>query len=735
MWRRWLERLTRSFFKRNTSRIEGNRICLRIDVLEDRTTPSASFLAAVNYPVGVSPNSPVVADFNADGAADIAVTNFLSNSVSVLMGNGNGTFAPAVSYGTGANPSSLAIGDFNGDGKFDLVSANSGNGGGTTFSILLGNGNGTFQTAVHYNSGGSIPVSVAVGDFNNDGKDDLAVTNQAGNTLSILLGNSNGTFQLPVSYVAGTNPSSVAVGDFNGDSILDLAVGNPNSQNVSILLGNGNGTFQSAVNYGVGSNPVTNAIAVGYFNADSILDLAVGNGGGHAVIVMLGVGDGTFQTPVSYNLGVGNGNSVRTGDFDGDGHKDLAAATGPGNAVSVLAGNGDGTFQTPLTFGVGSDAGMAVVGDFNGDGKPDLAVSNAGSNNVSVLLNNTISPIAPTVNVTGGTFDYDGAPHAATATATGVGSVSVSGSFTFTYNGSPTAPTNAGIYAVEVTFTSSDPNYTDATGSGSLTILAAASTTTNNGVPSGAVYSGIAQGIVGTTVTRVGDPNTVATTTVYYHTLGTTGTGDDVLLVGAPINSGMYRVVSTYAGDLNHAGSSDEDIFTIAKANATVVVTPYTVTYDGNPHSATVTSITGVNGETGAVVGSVTLNTTHTDIGIYANDSWSFTGTANYDDIASTTITNSIVAASPLAKIDLAVIQVNSLVVQNILNNGNGNALATKLNAATTSVNANNPKAAVNQLNAFINQVNAFKKAGKLSSSVAQSLIDYANEAISLTNM
>jgi hypothetical protein len=203
-----------------------------------------TFQTAVDYGAGSSPSSVGVGDFNGDGKLDLAVANGGSNNVSVLLGNGNGTFKAAVDYPTGSNSSSVAVGDFNGDGKLDLAVANPGLGNFTDgiVSILLGNGDGTFQAAVNYPTGSTNSSSVAVGDFNGDGKLDLAVPNAdigenfIAGSVSILLGNGDGTFQPEVSYAAGSNPSSVAVGDFNGDGRLDMVVADLTNSTASVLL-------------------------------------------------------------------------------------------------------------------------------------------------------------------------------------------------------------------------------------------------------------------------------------------------------------------------------------------------------------------------------------------------------------------------------------------------------------------------------------------------------------------
>ena len=198
-----------------------------------------SFPAPANYAAGANPSFVAVGDFNADGQPDLAIANTNSNNVSILLGNvppNAGTFLPAVNYAAGSSPLSVKVGDFNSDGRPDLAVANFGS---NKVSILLGNAPPnakTFQAPVNY-SVRNYPVSVAVGDFNADGRPDLAVANQGSHNVSILQGNLSGTFQAAVNYAVGSNqPISFAVGDFNADGRPDLAVANVSSNNVSVLL-------------------------------------------------------------------------------------------------------------------------------------------------------------------------------------------------------------------------------------------------------------------------------------------------------------------------------------------------------------------------------------------------------------------------------------------------------------------------------------------------------------------
>lgn len=342
------------------------------------------------YPYGAPAGSAfvVTGDFNRDGKLDLAITNFNANTLSVLLGNGDGTFGPLfASYATGINPTAIAVGDFNRDNIVDLAVTNNFYG----LSIFIGNGDGTFAAAVNYVAGDQ-PWSVAVGDFNEDGWQDLAVGNVQAVSLFIYFNNGNGTFGTPVVYPAVSGrPTTIAVGDFNRDSHQDLAVTDwgGGGHTISIWLGNGSGWFAAPVPYEAGLAPY--GLAMGDFNEDTSQDLAVTNYNGGDISILLGNGDGTFRAPVNLTTAA-TPVRVAVTDFDRDGHQDLIVLNyADYGSVAILMGDGHGNFAAPVYYSFASPWGplSLAVGDFNRDGRPDLAVTYLSDPNVAVFLNST----------------------------------------------------------------------------------------------------------------------------------------------------------------------------------------------------------------------------------------------------------------------------------------------------------------------------------------------------------
>ncbi len=428
---------------RTSSRISSPVSCfllLLTLIAAVQTTKAQSFSAPMTYSVGDNPNSGTSGDFNGDNKPDLAIANVLNRNVSVLLNKGDGTFNNAVNYEVDFNPESLATGDLNNDGKLDLAVGNF-FGGATSagnISILLGNGNGTFQAAVNYNA--SSPISLRAADFNGDGKLDLVAASWTTNNASVLLGNGDGTFQAVTTYSAGTEPRGVSVADFNGDGKPDLAITNILSNNVSILLGNGNGTFQTALNSSTPSGPI--GIASIDLNGDAKQDLIIAAVSSGVVLVLLGNGNGSFQTPVSYVVGA-EPQRLELADFNGDAMVDVVVVNANAASVSVLRGNGDGTFQSAITRPARMGSISPVVNDFDADGKSDLAVLSNSFDVVDVLLN---SPSAHSVTVNAAA----GAPAAGVLVATfkDYDTSKTAGSFTATIDwGDSTVPTSGTVSA------------------------------------------------------------------------------------------------------------------------------------------------------------------------------------------------------------------------------------------------------------------------------------------------
>ena len=598
-----------------------------------------TFRTQTNYGAGDIPSAIAAADFNNDGNLDLVVADSGSNSANVLFSNGDGTFQTRIDYAAGLSPHAVASGDFNGDGIPDLAVVNSNCANGcspSTVSILLGNGDGTFQAPTQFSTGtGSDPFAIAAADLNADGKLDLAIADYATGKVAIMLGNGDGTFDAPTFFTVGNEPSSVAIGDFNADGVPDLAVTNFDSGNLSVLIGNGDGTFKSAVNYTTGSGPngviaaalaggkildlvVVNesendisifigngdangtfktqakypigtggnpySVTAGDFNGDGSLDLAVADYQAEEVSVLLGNGNGTFQSPTLYPTGA-NPSSVVSGDFNGDGKLDLALTStplnsSPGNLVSLLLGNGNGTFQAPALFGTGSQAYSAVVGDFDQGGALDLVVANGVSNTVSVLLNTQGTLITLTSSSANSTL---GQPVTLTATvAASVQSlVAPTGTVTFmngstvlgsgTLSGGAVSATTSilptGIDTVSAVY-SGDSNFQPHTVSITQTVVAPSGTST-------ALTGNTTAGGLMLTATVTSGSGGTPTGTVNFLDGGTqigSGTLNGSAVASYPMTSlteGAHNFTAVYMGGGSFAGST---------SNAVSIATDFSLT-------------------------------------------------------------------------------------------------------------------------------------------------------------
>ena len=359
---------------------------------------------------GVAGQSGVDGDFNGDGNLDMAVLQ--PNGVVILLGKGDGTFTTGATVAIPSNTWSMgemAVGDFNGDGKLDIAVITYNN---PRVNILLGNGDGTFSLAASSISSPYITSEnplIAVGDFNGDGKLDIAIATGY-NTISIFLGNGNGTFTAGATVgLPADGPEDYAiviqVGDFNGDGKLDMAVSGIDSDYVYILLGNGNGTFALKSKYSIPYQVC--AIVVGDFNGDGKPDLAVQGGFGGSISLLLGNGDGTFT--LKSPLAVSSTQYIlAAGDFDGDGKLDLAVSDNANNSVDLYLGNGDGTFTAGPSLADETGSGYLLIGDFNGDGRADIASTNYTDQNVNIFLNHGGQLGTATV---GGVTVYGGGVH------------------------------------------------------------------------------------------------------------------------------------------------------------------------------------------------------------------------------------------------------------------------------------------------------------------------------------
>ncbi len=424
------------------------------------------------FGVSDEPTSIAVGDFNGDGIPDLAVANAGNQGgvVSVLLGVGDGSFQPQQTFGPLPEPIAVAVGDFNGDGIPDLAVADAGAGSlADTVSVLLGNGDGSFQPPQAFPAGEE-PIAVAVGDFNGDGVPDLAVANDAG-TVSVLLGNGQGSFQPQQTYPAGNQPFFIVTGDFNGDGVPDLATANSGDGTISVLLGVRGGTFQQPQLYTVGGSP--QSLTVADFNGDGMPDLATTDGDDNAVAVLLNRGDGTFGPKQTYNAG--SFPVPAAGDFNGDGIPDLAVLNGGDGTLQVLLNSltqsAKATLKNTAVIGTGTHQ---VAASYGGDSYHQTSTSSsigltATQITTSLSLNASASTIAVGQPVTfraalnvyaSGSLTTNGEMVAFYNGSTSIGTAALSnGQATLTTTALPVGPdTITAQYAGDQNFTASTSN-------------------------------------------------------------------------------------------------------------------------------------------------------------------------------------------------------------------------------------------------------------------------------------
>ena len=372
----------------------GDRYPITLSLLSNSLGPTSfvagatnSILPSTSYNVGVGPVALTSADFRNIGEQDLAVVNELDNTLTILQNQGTGTFLQAgspISLGASrasapAIAPSIVSAAFTTSGFHDLLVTDPV---ANTVQVLLSNGDDTFKAATGSPiSVGQQPSAIVTGDFNGDGNQDFVVTNFTDNTFSLFLGNGDGTFKQATGSPfalpsAVTGPIAMTASDFNSDGNTDLAIINQTTNNVSILLGNGNGTFTQAANspFAVGKSPV--AIASGDLNVDGHPDLAIVNQADSTLSVLLGNGDGTFTAATNSPLATGqNSTAVTIADFNGDGDPDLAVTDPLTDSISVYLGLGQGLFAPPFELPVGTNPTAILAANLSGASLPDVAVT------------------------------------------------------------------------------------------------------------------------------------------------------------------------------------------------------------------------------------------------------------------------------------------------------------------------------------------------------------------------
>ncbi len=569
-----------------------------------------TFKSSLDFVAGNAPLAAVAGDFYGNGHVDLAIINHSSQTVSVPLGNGDGTFKAGRSYFAGQEPISIASGNLAGN-KIPALAVTNYCGSDPSCStagnvaVFLADGKSAYQLSSTYTVGAG-PVSVALADLNGDKNLDIVALNRLDKTASVLLGVGDGTFRQPIALPLAGAPVAFAVGDFNKDGKPDLAVledcgsakcSQPGS--LEILLGGGDGSFQSALSYPVGYSP--SSLAVGNINGDKNLDILVANRCGKdascqspgTATVLIGDGTGKFKPGTDVTLG-NSPSSIALGNLSGSG-LDLLVSRSTDNTVAVLHGNGDGTFRAAVPYQVGNQPRSLVVADFNGDGKADVAVTNFNDSTVSILYGNGDGTLRTATALSVGT-----GPEGLTAIAGATGGHASLA----TANGNSGSPT----LGTDVTVLANGSLATGTTGLSAFTLVPSPNPSTVNQQ-------------VTLTATVLGSPTSAAPTgtVVFYN--GTTAMSDCAGSSGEPLTAGGVGEPSTatcttssllapsdsltagYSGDGTYASATSSAVTQTVNAEAaTFTLTSSTGAVASNVNSSvTFTATVTPTGATGAV--------------------------------------------------------------------------------------------------------------------------------------
>ena len=523
-------------------------------------TLAQTFVAVPPVTVSNPPYAVALADLNGDGIPDL-ITG-ADPGLYVQFGNGDGTFQSAAQISAESVPyTGIVFGDFNGDGKVDIAFIGCANGfTNCAVGVLLGNGDGTFQKERYFDSASEISA-IAVADFNGDGIQDIAVANNGNGTVDLLQGNGDGSFQEPLP-ISMPGAGQLAAADVNGDGRLDLVVTNYGYGTVSVLLGNGNGTFQPAASYSTPVSAYPNDVTLASLRSNGKLDIVLLDFDS-GVSVLLGNGNGTFQpsSPVYSPSSPSALQALAVADVNGDGKPDLVVTDNGRVEVSVLPGNGDGTFQTPNSYPTGANPFGVAIFDLNHDGRPDIAVANQAGPSDTILLNQ-VTQAAKLTN----------------AVVPGTGTHSVSGAY------------------------SGDSKF--ATSTSNALKLAASLVTPSmqlTGVPSSTVAWGQALSVK---IALTGPLSFVPTPTgtVSYSIDSATAqtatlSGGVVTIPISQLSVGSHSIAVSYSGDQYYAKLSAQTLpITVTKANQTINFTqPANVTYGAAPITLSASATSGLS--------------------------------------------------------------------------------------------------------------------------------------------